>query len=148
MNTQTLYDLTNMTGKKASSQRTVVLGNTEVRWRIALVGFGGLIGGLIVGLMFIPLFGGVGVIFIGPLVAAALIWLIEGRSKKGLQRSHLLTFVDNYKAEVNQYMLGADVIDPSETKITVLMGGSRPRETAVDQTHGPRPDRLDAIFGV
>lgn len=148
MNNQPLYDLTKMTGRRAPEDRTVVIGYTEMRWRTFIVGLVGMGVGIFASLFFYWILGGWVLLTVIPACIAGTIWLVEGRSKRGLRRRHYEAIIDRRTAVINRFMVGPVVVEVPRGKwLRVRSGTLGLQGDRVDPEADEKDDPVYATWG-
>src|SRR6476659_3080728 len=114
-----------MTGPEASSTRTVVVGVAEFPWRVLVI----LIVALVTGLLpTMAVWALVGVWAVGFLAAwmAAAVWLFHGRTRSGLKIRNYAALLNRRRAILNEFMLGAAVVQVPRDDWRLIRPGSIP----------------------
>lgn len=122
-----MYNLTEMTGREATSQRTVIIGSVELNKRAWYLMIASFPVGVIFGALLWPLLGELA-IFAVPVVAVGALFLFHWRSNNGLRLRYFESIMDKRRARVGEAMLANQAIDIAEQSIYNLM-----------QNHAPYP---------
>lgn len=114
-----MFSLTELTGREASAQRTVVIGTVEMNWRVWMVLVWTFPLAVIVAAVFYP-FLQAGAILAIPVVEGAALYMIHRRTRSGLKLRTYQALWDRKKAAVNTFFICGQPIDLSLDKFIVL----------------------------
>ncbi|KQP62876.1 hypothetical protein [Nocardioides sp. Leaf285] len=116
-----LYVLTEMTGREAAEQRTVVIGSVELNWRLWLVLLGSFVAALPLTFLAFAFVGQLGLVTL-PVVLGLGALLFYRRSTQGLQLRTYRALLDTRKARAaDQFYLCGLPIDTSDSQVKRLM---------------------------
>jgi hypothetical protein len=105
-----IYMLTAVTRNAAANRRVVIKG-FDIPARGLMIAAVAFIPALIVALVTAAIFGFVGFLMI-PVVELATFWLIEGRTRNGLQQRNYRTFLDKKKSIAGKFICCGQEFDP------------------------------------
>jgi hypothetical protein len=125
MNDQPMFDLTAMTGKEASSQRTAVIASFELPYRALIIGMIAFVVGLFPAALVWLLLGAWAIVFEVAFVLAA-VWMFHGRTRNGLELRHYTDLLNRQRAVLNTFMFGAAVVEVPHDDWSVVKRGNRP----------------------
>lgn len=106
-----VFVLTNLTGRRASGERRVIIQTFDVPWRGVLVAMAAFLPGLVVTFMFWPLLGNVAIMWV-PVVEIGAFWLVEGRRRSGLHLRNYQAILDRKRSTEGKFFMCGAVIDP------------------------------------
>lgn len=130
-----LFTLTDMTGREAAEQRSVVIGTVELNWRLWLILIAGALPSLLAVGVAWPLFGQFALIA-APIVEGIAIWLFYRRAADGMQLRTYQSIYDKRRAlRADTWYLCGSVLNPSGRDIRMLRTGLPPITTTLI----PRP---------
>lgn len=129
-----LYDLTPLTGKKVSENRTQVILNVEMKPRTKWVGIIAFVASLPLA-AFLMLFMGVYGLAACPIVIAAAHILFNARSQTGLKQRNIDALLDKKKSGDNEFYLCGQVVEVGQSQFGVIRRIITPvtSETVKDQ---------------
>lgn len=114
-----MFSLTELTGREASAQRTVVIGTVEMNWRVWMVLVWTFPLAVIVAALFYP-FLQAGAILAIPLVEGGALYMIHRRTRSGLKLRTYQALLDRKRSAVNTFFICGQPIDLSIDKFMVL----------------------------
>ena len=114
-----MFSLTELTGREASAQRTVVIGTVEMNWRVWMVLVWTFPLAVIVAALFYP-FLQAGAILAIPLVEGGALYMIHRRTRSGLKLRTYQALLDRKRSAVNTFFICGQPIDLSLDKFMVL----------------------------
>lgn len=132
-----LYSLTNMTGKKASADRTRVVGTVEMKARTYWVVMGSLLPAMAVAGIFAPVIKEYALMVVPVVIALALV-LFNRRQRDGLQ-------LYTYSALRDRYGRGSRDKLYQLTQCHMPLDVSKPRLEVIAPSSTPRPATADAV---
>lgn len=138
-----LYLLTELTGKQASAGRTAVIGTFEMKWRHLWIGIFALVPGLLLTMIFVGPLGPSAILLI-PAVEIAAFYLFAKRQRDGLRLHTWRAVLDRKKATTNKFTLCGQVLDLDSIPMVQILSSS----TRTPAGHGLRRDeRKELDFG-
>lgn len=133
-----LYTLTDMTGRRANDNRTVVVATIEMKSRHMVIVICSVIPGMLVMLMTLPAMGQWALVF--PVVFVGIGFLAsEARTRTGLKQRIYKDMLAKSKAHLNEFVLSGHPIDPGGSEFGVI------HQTAVPLKPGPQADKTAFI---
>ncbi|MCU6479092.1 hypothetical protein [Arthrobacter sp. A2-55] len=126
-NINSLYSLTPMTGRTSGSDRTTVIGTVEMKWRTFWIAAFAMIPAGILTAIFFPMLASWSFLWI-PIVEFAAFYLIERRTKDGLQLRTYQAMVDKKRTTLNEYHLCGQQIDVSRVEFGMIRQITAPVE--------------------
>ena len=140
-----LHTLTDLTGRNAGVNRTVIVQGFEARRRTVAVVLLGAVPAVVVTLVLWTLIGQYAILAL-PTVVLAVYWLVEVRSRSGLQRRTYETLLDKKRSDAGQFTMCGRVINPDLHELGTVVASSVPairttRPAAPTPPGGARPSR-------
>ena len=130
-----LHTLTALTGRDAAAQRTVVFKGFEARRRTAVVlAVGAAPAVMLTTVMW--MFIGVYAVLCLPAVEGATWWLLETRSRNGLQQRTYETLLDRRRSDAGQFFMCGRVIDPDLNELGTVVLSTVPAPARTPMTAG------------
>lgn len=105
-----LYLLTPMTGRTSGADRTTVIGTVEMRLRTFWIAVIAMVPAGLLTAIFSPMLGSFAFLWI-PVIQAAAFFLIERRTKDGLQLRTYQALRDKKRSSVNTFYLCGQPVD-------------------------------------
>lgn len=133
-----LYLLTPMTGRTSGADRTTVIGTVEMKWRTFWIAVFAMAPAGILAALFAPMIGVFSFLWI-PIVEAAAFFLIERRSKDGLQLRTYQAMFDKKRSNVNTFYLCGQPVDVSGEQFGTIRQISVPVHRELDGTRPEEP---------
>jgi hypothetical protein len=146
-----MFSLTELTGREASAQRSVVIGTVEMNWRVWMVLVWTFPLALIITAIGFAIVGSVAIVLI-PVVEAFALYMIHFRTRSGLKLRRYQALWDRKKSAVNQFFVCGQPIDLSQSKWTTLASASvenplyRPHPDVPTPTSAPATTSRDDLF--
>lgn len=155
-----LHTLTALTGRDAGANRTVIIQGFEARRRTVVVAAIGALPALLVTVVLWGVIGSYAALAL-PAVEALTFWLLEVRSRTGLQRRTYEALLDRKRSDAGQFTLCGLVIDPDLHELGTVMASTVPVQRSTSSpapavtpplaapalvTTAPVPDRDDDMF--
>lgn len=114
-----LYMLTEMTGRRSNENRTVVIASFEMRARHFWVAAGSLVPGLLFLLIMMPLMGQWSIVW--PVLFVGVAFLIaETRTRTGLKQRVYKEMLAKKKSRDGEFLLAGHPIDPRSTEFAAI----------------------------
>lgn len=120
-----LYMLTEMTGRRSNEQRRVIIGTFEMRHRHFWVSVISLAPGLLLMLMLMPAIKEWAVL-IPPVTLGLGFLFAEARSRTGLKQRYYKDLIAKAKSNINQFTLAGHPIEVSGAKFGAITATSVP----------------------
>ncbi len=120
-----LHTLTALTGRNAGANRTIIVQGFEARRRTVGVVVLGAIPAVVVTLALWTLIGQYAILAL-PAVEGAVWWLVEVRSRSGLQRRTYETLMDKKRSDAGQFTMCGRVINPDLHELGTVVASSVP----------------------
>lgn len=154
MNRDPLYDMTAMSGRRASESRSVAVGPIDTSHRlILLLPLAFLVSLAPAGLVW-ALAGGTAALLTEIFCIACLVWLFHGRGRDDLQLRNWRRLLNRRQAVLNQFMVGSQVVQIPSTEYRMIVPGSRPNPDLADVVDQDGRTRIsdpaavvDIVFG-
>lgn len=127
-----LYLLTEMTGKQANTGRTAVIGTFEVKWRNLIIFLIALVPGMIITSIFFGLLGSIAVLWV-PIVQIGAFWLFAKRQRDGLKLHTWKAVLDKKNAKTHRFTLCGQVLDLDSLPVTRIVSASAPVPDEIKQ---------------
>ena len=137
-----LFLLTDYTGRTSNQGRTTVIGTVEMKLRTAIIGGIALVPAFLLMLIVMPFVGTWSILAV-PAVLGLTFLLIEGRSKEGLRLRTYQTMRDKYRSHLNEFRLCGEPIDPSGAGFGYIRQMALPTENLGDAKHPAPADVID-----
>lgn len=118
-----LHTLTALTGRDSNVNRTIVVQGFEARRRTVVVAAIGAVPGLLLTVILWGFIGEFAVLAL-PVAEGAAFWLIETRSRTGLQRRTYETLMDKKRSDAGQFYMCGRVIDPNLNELGTIMAST------------------------
>lgn len=130
-----VFDLTPLT-RGAAEQRRAVISGIEFKWRhLVIVGVGSLVG-LVFMLVFWRLLGSLAVLAV-PLFAGIALWLLEGRSRRGMELRNWAHLKNKAVNNSGRFFVSGEPFDPLANTVSILSVRCLPVPTAAGGTDAP-----------
>lgn len=136
-----LFLLTDYTGRTSNQGRTTVIGTVEMKLRTAVIGGIALVPGFLLMLIVMPFLGTWSILAV-PLVEGLAFLLIEKRSNEGLKLRTYQTLRDKKRSSLNEFRICGEPIQVSKQEFGYIRQMTVPTETASD---GKRPKQATEI---
>lgn len=136
-----LFLLTDYTGRTSNQGRTTVIGTVEMKLRTAVIGGIALVPGFLLMLIVMPFLGTWSILAV-PLVEGLAFLLIEKRSNEGLKLRTYQTLRDKKRSNLNEFRICGEPIQVSKQEFGYIRQMTVPTETASD---GKRPKQATEI---
>ena len=120
-----MFSLTELTGREASAQRTVVIGTVEMNWRVWMVLVWTFPLAVIVAAFFYP-FLQAGSLLIIPAVEGGALYMIHRRTRSGLKLRTYQALWDRKKSATNTFFICGQPIDLALDNFMVLANAAVP----------------------
>lgn len=130
-----LHTLTALTGRDAGANRTVIIQGFEARRRTVVVAAIGALPALLVTVVLWGVIGSYAALAL-PAVEALTFWLLEVRSRTGMQRRTYEALLDRKRSDAGQFTLCGLVIDPDLHELGTVMASTVPVQPS---TSNPAP---------
>jgi hypothetical protein len=144
-----VYDLTDLTGRRANEKRTVTFATVEFNRKFLLVGLASIIPGLILTGVFWPLVDSYALV-VPPIVVGASLWLFASRTNDARRLPQYKALIDRRKAKamVGKFVMGMQVVDPMMSDNLVITSSSVPVGTDEKPRLGDAEQaaRVDSLF--
>lgn len=113
-----VFDLTPLTRGAAASRRAVIK-SFEVRWQVLLLAAGALVPGSIITMILWRWLESAALLAI-PITIAAAYWLIEGRSRQGMQLRNWQTLQRRFSNSNGRFIVAGMPFDPLANNLAVI----------------------------
>lgn len=123
----TVYFLTDIT-RRSNEHRRVIVQGFDVRWRTVLILLVAVPAGLLLSLILWPIIN-TPAILACPLAVGAGFWLVEHRSRTGLQLPMYRWLLDRKSSSVGQFFMCGRRIDPARQFGATIMASTVPVHT-------------------
>lgn len=137
-----LFLLTDYTGRTSNQGRTTVIGTVEMKLRTAVIGGIALVPAFLLMLILIPFVGTWSILAV-PTVLGLAFLLIERRSNEGLRLRTYQTMRDKYRSNLNEFRLCGEPIDPSGADFGLVRQMALPTEKHGDARRPAPADVID-----
>lgn len=138
------YNLTELVGKKSDQGRTMIVATFEVQKRYLAIFLAAFIPALLVGLVAGKLIGVYGVLVFAAVEGAAF-YLVEGRTREGLQVRTYEWLNDKRNADTGRVFMCQREVDPAALEFFQVRGGTVPMSGGID-TSGLSANTVAAIL--
>lgn len=138
------YNLTELVGKKSDQGRTMIVATFEVQKRYLAIFLAAFIPALLVGLVAGKLIGVYGILVFAAVEGAAF-YLVEGRTREGLQVRTYEWLNDKRNADTGRVFMCQREVDPSALEFFQVRGGTVPMSGGID-TSGLSANTVAAIL--
>lgn len=118
-----LHTLTALTGRDSGVNRTIILKGFEARRRTVVVAAIGALPAIIVTAIAWTVVGNYA-LFALPIVEGLAFWLIESRSRTGLERRTYETLLDKKRSDAGQFYMCGRVIDPDLNELGTIVAST------------------------
>jgi hypothetical protein len=144
-----LHTLTALTGKNSSANRTVIIQGFEARRRTVIVLAVGAVPALFITAVLWVIIGQYAVLAL-PAVEGLVFWLVESRTRGGLQLRTYESLLDKKRSDAGKFYLCGRVIDPELNELGTIVAAAIPAISGGSSQRESRPVRqfdVDRVFG-
>lgn len=120
-----LFDLTDMTGKKAKANRQVVILTVEMNRATLIASIVSIFPAVVIALVTVP-FIGVWSVLVAAVAFMAFMFFFLGRQRRGLQLKQWRGWADKRRARTDVFIQCNRVIDPSSSETRRIIRSARP----------------------
>lgn len=143
-----LHTLTALTGRNSSANRTVIIQGFEARRRTLIVLAVGAVPALFITAVLWAIIGQYAVLAL-PAVEGLVFWLVESRTRNGLQLRTYESLLDKKRSDAGKFYLCGRVIDPELNELGTIVAAAIPATSGGSARRESRPVRefdVDRVF--